>query len=255
MPNDSHKKQEEEFFDQLTHDATKTKRYDRLNDLGFQEAFIAYFDSFLGDLRNQRVLEYGCGNYGDLSLKLDKTGACVTAVDLSGESMRSTYRVLKEHRLLDQVTPLKMDCEVLCFADASFDLVVGRAILHHLRLELALPEIKRVLKPGGRALFIEPMGTNPFLNLYRRLTPNSRTEDEHPLTNADFALLAKYFPQLSHREFNLLSLPFIFAAGVFKNKTWLNNLLPKFAAADKYLFERLPFLARYAWTTVISLSY
>ncbi len=189
MLNDSHKKQEARFFDQLTHDASKTKLYDRLNDLGFQEAFISYFESLLGDLCGQQVLEYGCGNYGDLSLKLARAGARVTAADLSGESVRSTYRILKANGLLKQVAPLKMDCEVLCFADASFDLVVGRAILHHLRLEVALPEIRRVLKPGGWALFIEPMGTNPCLNLYRRLTPHSRTEDEHPLTSSDFKML------------------------------------------------------------------
>ncbi len=254
MENKPHKSQEESFFDDLTHDASKTRRYDRLNDLGFQEAFITYFNSLFGELKDKRVLEYGCGNYGDLSVKLAKSGAQVTAVDLSGESVKSTYRVVKSHGLLQRVRPLKMDCEVLCFKDASFDLVIGRAILHHLKLEVAIPEIRRVLKPGGKALFIEPMGTNPFLNLYRMLTPKLRTEDEHPLTDRDFKQLGRYFPNISHREFNLLSLPLIFIAGIFNNKKIFNRLLPKLEAADNYLFERLPFLARYAWTTVISLS-
>ena len=254
MANKSRKRQEENFFDQLTQDGTKTKFYDRLNDLEFQEAFANYFDFLLGELRNKSVLEYGCGNYGDLSLKLAKLGARVTAADISGESVRSTHKVLKAYRLLGQVTPLKMDCEILCFAKASFDVVVGRAILHHLNLERALPEIRRVLKPGGRAIFIEPMGNNPFLNLYRRLTPKSRTEDEHPLTRYDFEKLGQYFSRVSHREFNLLSLPLIAIAGLFKNKSWLNWLLPKLEAADEWLFKQLPYLARYAWTTVISLS-
>jgi SAM-dependent methyltransferase len=254
MSREQRKEQEESFFDQLTHDGSKTKFYDRRGNLGFQEAFVNYFDSLLGDVSNKRVLEYGCGNYADLSLKLAGAGAKLISVDISGESVKSTYRVIKAHGLLPRVTPMKMDCEVMCFADASFDLVVGRAILHHLKLERAVPEIRRVLKPGGRALFIEPMGMNPLLNLYRKLTPECRTKDEHPLTKKDFEELARYFPRISHREFNLLSLPLILIAGFFRNKKWINWLLPKLEAADSFLFKHIPFLARYGWTTVISLS-
>jgi ubiquinone/menaquinone biosynthesis C-methylase UbiE len=255
MDRENRKEQEESFFDQLAHDDSMTRFYDRLNNLEFQESFINYFDSCLGDIRDKLVLEYGCGNYGDLSLKLIRLGAKLVSVDISGESVKSTYRLIKKCGLLHRVSPMKMDCEVLCFADASFDLVVGRAILHHLNLRRAIPEIRRVLKPGGTALFIEPLGMNPLLNLYRKLTPKSRTKDEHPLTGKDFKELERYFPRVAHREFNLLSLPIILMAGCFKNKTWLNRILPKLERADKFLFKHVPCLARYGWTTVISLSY
>jgi len=51
-----------------------------------------------------------------------------------------------------------MNAEELKFADDYFDIVCGGAILHHLDLNKALSEIARVLKPDGKAIFVEPLG-------------------------------------------------------------------------------------------------
>ena len=72
------------------------------------------------------------------------------------------------------------NCEKTGFQDNEFDLIYGTGVLHHLELEKCLNEIRRILKKDGEIIFIEPMGTNPFINLYRLLTPKSRSEDEHP---------------------------------------------------------------------------
>jgi SAM-dependent methyltransferase len=46
------------------------------------------------------------------------------------------------------------DAESIPYDDAAFDLVVGHAVLHHIPdVELALREVLRVLKPGGRFVF------------------------------------------------------------------------------------------------------
>jgi SAM-dependent methyltransferase len=52
------------------------------------------------------------------------------------------------------VKGLRADAESLPFADESFDLVLGHAVLHHLPdLGRAFAEFHRVLKPGGRVVF------------------------------------------------------------------------------------------------------
>ena len=48
--------------------------------------------------------------------------------------------------------------------------------------DIALAEIHRVTKPGGRVLFFEPLADNPLLKLFRVLTPNARTVDEVPFS-------------------------------------------------------------------------
>jgi SAM-dependent methyltransferase len=77
-----------------------------------------------------------------------------------------------------------MDAHRLDFPDASFDLIVGYGILHHLDPRIAFQEIYRVLKPQGRVLLQEPLADNPLLKLFRKSTPHARTEDEAPFTAA-----------------------------------------------------------------------
>src|SRR5207245_1112983 len=78
----------------------------------------------------------------------------------------------------------------------SFDVVAGKWILHHADVKLAACEVRRVLKKGGKGVFAENSGLNPILGFARthlagRLgIPRYGTDDEHPLTSADFAFFA-----------------------------------------------------------------
>jgi SAM-dependent methyltransferase len=93
------------------------------------------------------------------------------------------------------------------FPDDSFDLVVGRAILHHLNLDQAVGEIHRVLRREGKAVFIEPLGDNPGAKLLRFMTPRARTRDEKPLTGSDIRRLDADFSRSSHYFLGLVSVP------------------------------------------------
>ncbi len=100
-----------------------------------------------------RSLEIGAGT-GYFSLNLLQAGvvAHATCTDIS-PGMVSTLTANARRLGLD-VKAARADAESLPFADQSFDLLLGHAVLHHLpNLRRAFAEFHRVLRPGGRIVF------------------------------------------------------------------------------------------------------
>jgi ubiquinone/menaquinone biosynthesis C-methylase UbiE len=100
-----------------------------------------------------RSLEIGAGT-GYFSLNLLQTGIVRDAVctDIS-PGMLDALRA-NAQRLGLPVETVATDAEQLPFEDASFDLVLGHAILHHIPdLDRAFAEFHRVLRPGGTVFF------------------------------------------------------------------------------------------------------
>jgi len=100
-----------------------------------------------------RSLEIGAGT-GYFTLNLLQAGVVADAVatDIS-PGMLETLGA--NARTLDlEVETVPADAEALPFEDASFDLVFGHAVLHHLPdLDRAFGEFLRVLRPGGMIVF------------------------------------------------------------------------------------------------------
>jgi SAM-dependent methyltransferase len=142
-----------------------------------------------------------------------------------------------------------MNAESLDFTDDSFDVVCGTGILHHLDIGRAMSEVARILHKDGRAVFIEPLGHNFFINAYRRLTPRFRTEDEHPLLIKDLKMLSTYFGHVDiayYYFFSILIIPF---------RNWkLFTLLSSMAEGLDRLIFRVPFMRRFAWQVLIELD-
>jgi ubiquinone/menaquinone biosynthesis C-methylase UbiE len=111
-----------------------------------------------------RALEIGAGT-GYFSLNLLQAGVVgdATCTDISPGMLRALAD--NAARLGLDVTAARADAESLPFADESFDLVVGHAVLHHLPdLQKAFGEFHRVLRPGGRIVFAgEPSRTGDRL--------------------------------------------------------------------------------------------
>jgi SAM-dependent methyltransferase len=100
-----------------------------------------------------RALEIGAGT-GYFSLNLLRAGIVreATCSDIS-PGMLATLRE-NALRLGLEVETVRTGAEMLPFADASFDLVLGHAVLHHLSdLPAAMAELHRVLAPGGTLAF------------------------------------------------------------------------------------------------------
>jgi SAM-dependent methyltransferase len=160
----------------------------------------------LGDLRAKRALDFGCG-HGMAAVVLARRGAAVTAFDLSPGYVREAAERAEANGVA--VRFAVADGEHLPFADGSFDAVWGNAVLHHLDLARAGAELRRVLSPGGVAVFCEPWGGNPFLQFARSRLPypgKHRTSDERPLTARDLAPLREHFSGLRVEGFQLLGM-------------------------------------------------
>ena len=100
-----------------------------------------------------RALELGSGTgFFLLNLMLAGVATRGSVTDLSPGMVQAALRNAG-HLGLD-VDGRVADAERIPYDDATFDLVVGHAVLHHIPdVELALREVLRVLKPGGRFVF------------------------------------------------------------------------------------------------------
>ena len=100
------------------------------------------------------ALEIGSGT-GYFSLNLVQLGVIerLTATDIS-PGMLKRLSATAEGLGLAGVTTVSTEAEELPFADESFDLVFGHAVLHHIPdLDRAFAEFRRVLRPGGVIAF------------------------------------------------------------------------------------------------------
>jgi 2-polyprenyl-3-methyl-5-hydroxy-6-metoxy-1,4-benzoquinol methylase len=98
-------------------------------------------------IAGKRVLEIGCG-MGLHTELLAKSGAEVSAIDLSDTSVESTKNRLKLKKIEAKVQ--QADAETIPFADKSFDFVWSWGVIHHSsRTAKIVREISRVLAPEG----------------------------------------------------------------------------------------------------------
>lgn len=142
----------------LYHD-WEASTYDEKWSISYDERCIDYardrFVHVAGDAGwpYARALEIGAGT-GFFMLNLMQAGLARTGVvtDISPGMVEVAVR--NGTALGLDVSGKVADAETLPFDDESFDLVVGHAVLHHIPdVELALREVLRVLRPGGRFVF------------------------------------------------------------------------------------------------------
>jgi ubiquinone/menaquinone biosynthesis C-methylase UbiE len=114
----------------------------------FEKIFHRKFD------RVDRLLDLGCGGgYLFLNLALHGLAAECYAADISKGALKVTEKKATNFGIAGFF--IECDFENLPLKDASFDMIAGNGVLHHLPdMEKALSEIKRVLKPGGIAIFL-----------------------------------------------------------------------------------------------------
>jgi ubiquinone/menaquinone biosynthesis C-methylase UbiE len=113
-----------------------------------------------GGVRSARLLDIACGTGVFLAeVKRNYPRLAVTGIDLS-----APYLAVAERRLSawSRVALAEANAEKLPFADASFDIVTCLYLFHelpHRARQAAAREIRRVLRPGGRLIFLDSLQT------------------------------------------------------------------------------------------------
>ena len=197
------------------------------------------------------VLDYCCGN-GDDSIRIVDLGAKeVIGIDISDISIENCNNHAKEQDIDDKVKFLVMDAEDLGFDDNRFDVINEYGCLHHLDLALAIPELARVLKPGGRFIGDETLGHNWAIRWYRNRTPDLRTqfEKEHILKKDNFEYMSNFFNRIDLHFFHYFTL----FAVPFRKLTSFSLILSFLEAIDEVVLK-LPAIKWHAWQVVFILS-
>jgi len=113
-------------------------------------------ERFGGRMEGLSVLEIGCGRGVGTQILIEQFGAArVFAFDLDPDMVRRARRRLARYGP-PRVSLAVANARHIPAPDASFDAVTDFGIIHHIEnWQAVIPEIRRVLKPGGRFLFEE----------------------------------------------------------------------------------------------------
>ncbi|MCJ7508907.1 MAG: class I SAM-dependent methyltransferase, partial [candidate division Zixibacteria bacterium] len=180
------------------------------NPLNYQQYFSVYLPyrcvlDFFGDIKDKVILDMACGT-GWTSVYFARSGAKVYNFDISPKSVEIAQKVARDNGLGDTIFSEVMTAEDLKYEDNFFDFVFGNSALHHFDLEKAVPEIVRVLKPGGKASFIDDLRYHPLMFIYRRLFPEKHTHYEQPLSFSEIRKIGSCFSKMEAAPFGLFSL-------------------------------------------------
>jgi SAM-dependent methyltransferase len=194
------------------------------------------------DLSGKRALEI-CGGFGKLAAGLAEGFplAEVIGLDLYAASGPEIEERMKRLPGLSYVAGDAFDLSA--YGEASFDLVWGQAALHHLAhdIEGLCEQVSRVLKPGGRFVFIfEPMGHNLLVAAIRAVRmAQGELGDESNLYLSQFERMTRHFSSCEVQMFNFLGYPMKTVSDRFG---FLSSAVQQL---DSWLFRGFPKLLRY----------
>ena len=233
---------EKEFHNKLQ--SNSKGRFENIFYKAIKNAWDDFYNFLNLNAKNSEILDYGCGVGPVIEKVIKFEPKKIIGIDISDISISKA----KEKFINSNVkVELHVDnCENTTFSNNTFDIVYGLGILHHLEIKKCINEISRILKPNGVMLFIEPLGTNPLINLYRLLTPKSRSKDEHPLIFKDFEMFKKKFKNISVKYYGFLTL--IFFPFYKSNNSKVFKILVKM---DQLLFK-IKIFRYFAWSVLIT---
>lgn len=217
----------------------------------------------LGNVQGKSLLDLGCGA-GENSVYFALKGANCVAADYSPGMVEVALKLATANHV--QVEGRVVNAMAIDFPDHSFDIVYASNLLHHIPdPKMAIQEMYRVLKPGGKACFWDPLKHNPVINVYRRMATKVRTEDETPLDISLVNFVRSQFSQVQFDTFWIATLwiflRFYLIEKVDPNQEryWKKIILEHERLAKDYrtlerfdrALKQLPLTKRFAWNLAV----
>lgn len=204
-----------------------------------------YVDNWIRkNAKNRIFLDYACGN-GSNAIKASKYGAILAVgLDISNVSVENAKNEAAKSGVDENTYFIQADAENTMLPCNSIETIICSGMLHHLDLSYAFPELRRILRPGGRILAVEALDYNPAIKLYRYLTPQMRTDWEkaHILSLKDVRFAKRFFQVGEIKYWHIL--------GILEPH--LRVLGPILHGIDAIL-TRIPLVRLMAWTFTFEL--
>lgn len=202
-----------------------------------------------------RILDLGCGN-GAKAESFRRLGFEAWGIDIDPARIKSAQEAFP-------------DCNFVCasmeslpFPRNSFDAVFSSSTLQYVGHKLAIAEVNRILKPHGKAVFLENLSRCPLAICYRfmhRLKPYS--PHMTPKGHLDLEAIGELFRPFQSCEitpYNLTTtalIPFLIAHQILARSQTIalepTCLYSALTWCDKHLLNQFPPLRKRCWTVMI----
>lgn len=220
--------------------------------LWWEDFYLPIFEYILpkiGHLEGKKVLELGTGTGGTAAL-LATRGATVVGIDLLPFRLTEAKGRAVEYGVAESVEFALMDAMHLAFPDNTFDFIISKSVLVFTAHTRTAQECYRVLKPGGKAIFIENMRHHPAVWLYRKAFLKYAGK-LHYFSLRDVETIGTEFDGLEHREFHLSAVGALFWQKCLSIPRFYRWTFRALQAMDSSLLKYLPFLKRFCWITAM----
>ncbi len=202
-----------------------------------------------------RILELGCGA-GQHAVELAQRGGWIVGVDVALNGLRRARDLAQARHEDEHLALVVMDGHALGCASGSIDRVFGAQVLHHVDCAIVGAEVGRVLKPGGRAVFIENSDRNPLLRVARRYLVGRLgvrrygSDEEAPLQDTEIEAFCRASGTRVQVHMPQLCLTVLLA------RHWLRFpwAMRLFLATDRLLDRYVPPLRRWSFLQVLEFS-
>lgn len=160
-----------------------------LRERWWDDAFTAFVRDTVQPRAGRRILDVGCGT-GTAEVRLSRlhlTQVSLVAVDLSPDRVAEALGAARSHNI--RASFAAADACALPFGNATFDSVFCVAVLQHIPdVGVAVRELARVTRPGGRVVAVEP--DNGARYFYSSLESGTKA----------FEASSRFFSSLAHER-------------------------------------------------------